>query len=175
MCCRSFCIEMRFIGLIILFISSTAVGQSYPTKKQIKKFLTVKLNPGSNYDKWVNLSACNTDENYFKADTVKLYNDDKANWINSCCQFVDWNFDKKKLTFYLSKGTTCMEPSRATPGQFQEIKIIKENKRILLLLNIKGKEVDKFRVIGLKNIRHDNTRPVSQVMILVREKKRPTI
>ncbi|MBS1508046.1 MAG: hypothetical protein JSS79_15505 [Bacteroidetes bacterium] len=159
---------MRYVSLSFLLISFVAIGQNRPSKKQVRSFLST---PNSSYDQSVLLTICNTNDAYFKSDTVKLYNDYKANWFNSCCQFVDWDFDEKKLTFNLIKGTTCTEPSRAIPGHLYEIRIVKEKSLKIIVLDVAGNQVDKFRVIELKQLKVDKTRDLSQVLILVREIK----
>jgi hypothetical protein len=145
----------RYIIFVILFLIGTSLSAQNlnPRKSQLKKIFRKSISQDSRKtistlsNPWV---IDNTDNLYFKADTIKLINI-KMQYKYDFCQKVNWSFYRNSK-FYLVESQTFREPSSA--------KVSNENSRywvrikrnniglILTTYNISGM-IDQFLVISI--------------------------
>jgi hypothetical protein len=148
----------KFLLFIFLFCGGIAAGQNnQPTKSQLLKAFKASIRqdkPGrisTNSNAWV---ICNTDNAFYKSDTLRLYSSSRYYSHSKCCDFTNWTFYKKDA-FVLTRVQTCKEP---TTGRFTRnddwftVKVSKENKSLFLETYNQGKLVDRFKVISIDKV-----------------------
>lgn len=111
-----------FILLTTFFFIYNLYGQEMTlNKKTIKKSFKKEAKSHSNWN-WI---ACNQDSIYFKNDTIVLYNN--SNYVyysNGCCNFINWNFINKKVTYW-TNSQICREPPTSSVMKLDEIMELK--------------------------------------------------
>ena len=145
----------RFIFLLILLAmgSSLSAQNLHPKKSVLKKIFLKSIEQNSRRsistlsNPWV---IDNTDNLFFKADTVKLTNI-KDGFTYDFCEKINWSFYRKDK-FYQVESQTCREPSssKVSSENSRNWIIIKKTELGLILntYNLNGL-IDQFLVLSI--------------------------
>ena len=151
----------RFLFLLFLFTTQISFAQLNKLdkakllnilKESVHQTNTKKIDTDSN--PWL---ICNKDSNFFKADTLYLF--DNINYYyqpENCCDFVGWTFYKGNA-FVQRDIQICNEPPTAKilkDKDFYTTKVEEDNNEIVLKVYRKKQLLDTyaaidFRVVGL--------------------------
>ena len=94
--------------------------------------------------------ADNTNENYFKNDTVTLKN--ANSFKRNYCKIINWNFYKKDA-FTIGNADYCNEPPSqkvTTENDWIKLNIVEAEKYLTVELYNQNKIIDKFKVLSLE-------------------------
>lgn len=154
--------------MLLLFVSFQSLGQNLRfTKNQLSNLLKSSINQSSKKSISVGSRAwiiCNTDSAYYKADTIKLY--DNINYFyqrNSCCSFIEWTFYKRNA-FLQNKAQICREPSSMSAlTEYCEFKIAKKKDNVYLI--VIDKHLKKFELVSISQLKLTNNGVVNEITL----------
>lgn len=154
--------------MLLLFVSFQSLGQNLRfTKNQLSNLLKSSINQSSKKSISVGSGAwiiCNTDSAYYKADTIKLY--DNINYFyqrNSCCSFIEWTFYKRNA-FLQNKAQICQEPSSAnTLTEYYKFDVIKKDDNVYLI--VINKHLKKFELVSISQLKLTNNSIVNEITL----------
>lgn len=160
--------KLIYTLLIILTFHTISLSQTKPTKKDLVKLFKSSIYQPSKKSISVGLGAwtiCNQDSAYFKADTIKLYNNINYFYqISTCCDFVNWTFYKKKA-FIQSCSQICKEPASANiKTDYYVVRIISNNGNLLLQV-IDKRNSKTFKVLSLKEIKLEGNNSTTEITL----------
>jgi len=146
--------HMERLILIFLLITAGSFGQTNTSKKYLTKLFKESIEQNKRKSILIDSNAWeinNINNEYYKADTLKVYNFNRNN-SNKFCEYIGWTFYRKD-SFILHKAHHCDEPptnSVSTNKDRLKIKFTKsENKTILELYNFE-KLLNQFEVLSAK-------------------------
>jgi len=150
---------MKIILTLIFLLVCINVGfcqNLSPTRHQVTKLFKSSIDQESKKSISVGNSAwtiCNQDSAFFKADTLRLYNNLNYFYqISTCCKFILWTFYKKNA-FVLSGMQVCKEPaSSSIRTEYYKIRYFGDKKELYMVVLDRKRQPEFFRVIGLQEI-----------------------
>ena len=92
----------------------------------------------------------NTNENYFKKDTITLKN--AKSYKRGYCKIINWNFYKKDA-FSIGNADYCNEPPSqkiTTENDWIKLNVEKEENYLIIELFNQNKLIDKFKILSLE-------------------------
>ncbi|MBS1531314.1 MAG: hypothetical protein JSU01_13490 [Bacteroidetes bacterium] len=157
----------------LLCIKAGLCQSSSSTKRQVTKLFKSSIGNGE----W---TICNQDNAFFKADTLRLYNNINYFYqLSSCCQFIQWKFFKEK-SFVQSAVQICKEPASSTvvtPDDYYTVKYFsKGGVQYLFVLKEKSK-AEIFQLIGLQEVQLANNNSTKIILLkrLISKSERPIV
>ena len=92
----------------------------------------------------------NTNENYFKKDTITLKN--AKSYKRDYCKIINWNF-YKKAAFSIENADYCNEPPSqkvTTENDWINLNVEKVENYLIIELFNQNKLIDKFKILSLE-------------------------
>jgi hypothetical protein len=169
-------VKILFCSLAIFIIPLPSFAQNFNKPKKSHLLSIIKAGISQDSKKWISMGSgawtiCNQDSAFFKADTIKLF--DNINYFyqkSSCCQFIDWTFYEKKR-FAQSNLQICEEPaSRKVGSIFYDSNYTSKNGILFLIVSKNKIPVMQFEVISLSTTPLA-TKDMSNVITLKRRGK----
>ena len=161
------------IRLAIVLVISILTTNLYPqtelvTKKEVKRIIKKGFSTSSDYaDSW---DACNDDSLYFKTDTINFYNNSNYFYqVGHCCQFVEWQFFKRKAV-RRQEYQRCIEPPRIYVASYFyfKYKIVKRKKMIIIKTFRNDNFGESFKVVRIEDVILPSGRKSGIRIVLVR-------
>jgi hypothetical protein len=164
------------IKILLLLVFSFMANLCWCQNNVLSKHQMTKIfRPDDDHTEW---TICNQDSSFFKADTLRLY--DNINYFyqkSDCCRLVQWDFYRKNA-FRRPILQICTEPASGsvlTENDYFKIKFLSDKSGLYLFVLNRKYPPDFFKVIGLQEVGLANNNK-SRVILLKRlMSKRPIV
>jgi hypothetical protein len=153
--------KFKFTLIVLLLFSSVGLCQNVkPTAHQLSKLFKSSIDQESKKSisagngAWI---ICNQDSSFFKADTLRVYNNVNYFYqLSSCCKFIGWTFYNKN-SFIQSDLQICNEPASSSIKNYSyQISIFSEKQKTYMLVIKPQITSEKFEVIKIEDIKLAN-------------------